>query len=173
MADIGIILTGNKADRLKIKDVLSKSGARIIQTIDKSLLPPKLVICGEEDQLLKSFDKLNEFAPKEILSIAHIHGINQKTINALTNPRIVTRAEYTGIFETIGLQAAIVALNSALEVAGVEASEVQLAGSNGARSLFVLFGKRSAVENAMQIAKNVSHSTHISLRNAYMEGKGA
>lgn len=170
--DIGIILTGVRSDRLKIKDLLTKSGAKIIPTIDRSLLPPKIIIYGDEDQLLKSFQRLADYCSKELVSFAHLRSISQKTINALTNPRLVTRAEYTGIFETVGLQTTIIALNAALEVQGVEASEVQLSGSTGTRSLFVLFGKKSAVENAMNIAKNICNSTFISLKNTSMEGKG-
>lgn len=170
--DIGIILTSARSDRLKIKDLLAKSGIRIIPTIDKSLLPPKIIVYGDEDQLLRSFQKLAEFCSKELVSFAHLRGISQRTINALTNPKIITRAEYTGIFETLGLQTIIMALNSALEVQGVESSEVQLSGSTSGKSLFVLFGKKSAVENAMQTAKNISNTTFISLKNASIEGKG-
>jgi hypothetical protein len=170
--DIGIILTSGKADRFRIRETLSKSGTKMISTIDRSLLPPKIVIYGDEDQILKSFEKMSNLPAKEVQSIAHIRGVSQKTINALVNPRIVTRAEFTGVFETVGIQATIVALNAALEVQGVEASEVQLSGGTGTRSLFVLFGRKSAVEKALLVAKNISHSTHISLDNAFMEGKG-
>lgn len=172
--DIAIFQTNSRADRQKVRETIARSGLTVIPTIDRSLLPPKIVAYGEEDQLLRLFEKLAEYPTKDVSNIAHIRGINSKTIGALTSQRMSTRCEYTGIFETIGIQATIAALNAAMEVQGVEASEVQLAGGNGMKSLFVLCGRKTAVENALTIAKSISLATHIHMKDiSTIEGKGS
>lgn len=172
--DIAIIQTSSRADRLKVKETIARSGLSIIPTIDRSLLPPKIVAYGEEDQLIRLFEKLAEYPTKDVSNISHIRDINAKTIGALTNQRISPRCEYTGIFETVGIQATIAALNAALEIHAVEASEVQLAGGNGMKSLFVLCGRKTAVENALTLAKSISLATHIHMKDiSTIEGKGS
>ncbi len=157
--NIGIIRVGQDTDVQRLIVALREI-VTVLPTCDTG---NAVIFCGDDNVVLEAFRRAELHDTGLTKSFTHMRDIDPRLIRAIIEGKKLQRGRFFGVFETVGLEAALSAANVALMFDAVEIAEIQLFSATGEKSFFVLTGDKASVLEAIGSAKIICMQTHTTL----------